>query len=143
MSELNDQLNGLLIDIGRSFLQYVGECWPWTVQSAERKAIAELVLRQSEDIARLANALDAAGHAIDFGTYPTEYTDKHFVTLDFLVNLLEENQRDVVAEAEAVKLSFSRNGDQSGLLNSTLETETGILQSLEGIAKQRAVGGRG
>ena len=141
MSESNDRLNGLLIDVGRSFLQYVGECWPWTVDSASetRQLINELVGLQSENVARLADYLDSVGHTIDFGTFPTEYTDKHFVALDYLIDLLVENQRNVIAEVEAVSASFDQSSDVSWLLDSTLAIESNILDSLGVIAEKRVV----
>lgn len=100
--ELNRQMNRLLIDMGRSLLQYVGECWPWTGEekAAERRAVAGLVRRQQRQIGRLVDFLSRRDWPIDFGSYPTEYTDLHYVALDYLLGQLIYNETELAREAE-------------------------------------------
>ena len=128
----NAQLNHLLITIGRSLLQYVGESWPWTSEDSDeaRRKLTELVDRQQQSVGALASLLNAREWAIDFGTYPTDYTDLHFIALDFLLAQLVENQEAVV---DVLKQSAELNGDgeASQLMAGIVEAESAILSELQ------------
>ena len=91
-SQNNSQLNFLLINLGRSLLQYVEECWPWSGNETHGNPLDALVIAQKETIARLTDLLIQRRWNIDFGSYPTEYSDLHFVALDYLLLQLIENQ---------------------------------------------------
>lgn len=103
---LYSSLNHLLIQLGRSLLQYVGECWPWVGPDAEsqkeRVAIEEMIEKQKRQTAKLVNYLQDAEWLIDHGTYPTEYTDLHYVALDFLLDQLIQNQLALAEDAQHV-----------------------------------------
>lgn len=137
MSEVNHRLNDLVVEIGRSFLQYVGENSPWTLtKDAERRQVLTgLVKQQSQSVARLVELLDSDGHTIEFGSYPTEYTDKQFLSLDYLQRDMLENQKGVVD-----LLRSTRDGveceDLAAQLDAILESETQVLASLESLAKK-------
>ena len=96
------ELNQLLIHLGRSLLQYVGESWPWTDShsNVEQRKLNELVARQQQFIERLAELLVRRDWAIDFGAYPTEYTDLHYVALDYLLDLLILDQEALLADVD-------------------------------------------
>ena len=54
-------LNSVLIDMSRSFLQYIAECWPWVdvveqAQSVERQVMV-IAARQRQDVADIASLL--------------------------------------------------------------------------------------
>lgn len=128
-------LNQLLIDVGRSLLQYVGECWPWTSRDDEplREAIIELVVVQNEQARRLTDLLLDRDWDIDFGTYPTEYTDLHYVALDYLLSQLLANQTELCDQAESVLNSVGEDPEVRQLLgriHSELQTITRRLEQL-------------
>ena len=101
----NAALNELLIHLSRGFLQYIGECSPWSGDPTgnNEEQITQLVTRQREDIDALAELLDRRSWTIETGTYPTSNTDQHYLSLDYLLpqivasekNLLEISERDV------------------------------------------------
>ena len=70
----NTDLKQLLVNLGRSFLQYVGQCWPWTDvdAQAERETISSLVARQQAHIASLTDLLDRRDGSVDSGSFPME-----------------------------------------------------------------------
>jgi len=93
----NAILGDLLIELSRCLLQYVGEGWPWTAgDDTEQRTIDELVARQKQGVAKLADLLSSRRVAIDFGTYPTEFTDLQYLALDHLLGQLVESQRALV-----------------------------------------------
>lgn len=93
----NDRLNDVLIEAARSLLQYVGESWPWTSdeEADERATVERIVAEQRETVQRLAELLDARGHLINWGSYPSEYTSLHYVALDYLLDQLVAEQQSL------------------------------------------------
>jgi hypothetical protein len=133
-------LNQLLIDLARSLLQYVGECWPWSgsaTQDAQRK-IEELVEIQKQQVGELAELLDDAGWTIDKGSYPTEYTDLHYVALSFLLDQLIQNQRELVDEAKRTLAACQSHAEARRLVSEIQSAQYAILQDLEILAQTTA-----
>lgn len=120
-------LNPLIVAMGRSFLQYVGEAWPWADDSAlaRRETILSLVGRQQCDIAALVNAQMDAHIEVDFGAFPTEYTDLHYIDVDVLLAELIRNQKAVIDQLVAFGHA------DCPTLSRVLENERGILSELE------------
>ena len=138
----NAKLNDLLIVLGRSLLQYVGEAWPWTGYSDadERQKISELVDRQKVQIARLADFLARRHWTIDFGSYPTEYTDLHYVALDYLLRELIANQQAIVGQSGQTLLHCEDDDEAARLLNEIRSEQQAVLQQLQQLAARRKNG---
>ena len=79
-----------LISLSRSFLQYVSESWLWVDDSAKASGeqVSVLAERQRQDVADLARLLQDREWSIDYGAYPTEYTDMQFLSLSALFSQL-------------------------------------------------------
>ncbi|MBT6154811.1 MAG: hypothetical protein HOL01_02185 [Planctomycetaceae bacterium] len=93
----NSLIADLLIEQSRCLLQYAGECWPWMADDdAERSVIETMVARQQQGVARMANLLNGRRQTIDFGAYPTEFTDLQYLALSHLLGLLVESQQALV-----------------------------------------------
>lgn len=141
--EYNPELNRLLINLGRSLLQYVGECWPWTGADGEieRALILRIVDRQSEDVARLADLLVRRHWSVDFGTYPTDYTDLHYVALDFLLDQLIANEESLIGELEAgIETTAQDDPEAARLLRDIVSQERDNLTELRKLSGSRAAG---
>lgn len=130
-------LNDLLINVGRSLLQYVGECWPWNDANTqdERQTIERLVQEQKAQVARLAEFLQEAEWPIDFGSYPTEYTDLHYVALDYLLDQLIQNQLALVEDAKAVLPVCEGDAEAKHLVGDVLAVQQTIASELQTVAK--------
>jgi hypothetical protein len=135
----NHRLNDLLIDLGRSLLQYVGESWPWTGydEAKEQAAINTLVDGQKASVQSLAELLAGRGHFIEPGTYPTEYTSLHYVALDYLLSQLVEDQRELVEECAAVSGDAQDDPDAGPLLAQIADQAAAHLKTLEDLAAKR------
>lgn len=109
-------LNNVLIDMAHSFLQYVAESCPWVrleAQSVEEQ-VKVLAARQRQDVAELASLLTAREHHIDFGSFPTEYTDLQFLSLLGIMKLLVQSQEIVTQRIADAGISLSTAGDVEG-----------------------------
>ncbi len=98
----NTKLNQLVVDLGRSLLQFVGEVSPWTPNSAvtARDALARLVQGQRQDVVRLTELLVDRGCPVEFGAYPSVFTDLHFLALKSLLPRIISSQDTLVSELD-------------------------------------------
>lgn len=126
------KLNDLLIEIGRSLLQYVGESWPWVEPGHEqtRQMLDQLATEQRESAAALAHLLDARNETIDFGTYPTEFTSLHYVAVDFLLDKLVQNQDAIVRACEELAREAEDDPDAGEMLREIAAREQRHLDEL-------------
>ncbi len=126
------QLNDLLIQIGRSFLQYVGESWPWASLSSNetRQTLERLAAEQQQSVAALARVLTEAGQYIDFGTYPTSYTSLHYVDVNYLLDQLVQNQESIVKACESTARTAASEPMTSSLLQEIVVVERRHLDEL-------------
>ncbi len=131
-------LNDLLINLGRSLLQYVGECWPWTDPDTEdeHQKINELVAAQKRQVGQLAEMLIDAEWNVDYGTYPTEYTDLHYVALTYLLDQLIQNQQYLVEEARRTLLACEGDPEAKKLVGEIQSQQQTILHELEKLTQK-------
>lgn len=137
-AESSDRLNDLLIKIGRSLLQYVRESWPWTSagNSEARRTLERVAEAQIQDVAALVECLTARDHVIDFGTYPTEYTSLHYVSLDYLLSHVIADQEQVVHLCETVLTEQAAELEVVDLLRDLAARERQCLDTLRGLARR-------
>ncbi len=135
-------LNGVLIQMARSFLQYVSECSLWVAGDAASDEAQVLVLaaRQRQDVADIAALLDAREHHIDFGSFPTEYTDQQFLSLQSLMSGLKRSHESVCNRIGNAVVSLRTAGDtEAAELLATVEShERDILRGMSEIEKMLA-----
>lgn len=132
----NGKLNQLLVDIGRSLLQYVGECSAWTSPSwAEKEHEFEsLVALQKEHVRQLVDLLMERGWSIDFGGFPATYTDLHFLSLKYLLKLTIESQKAVVFELDEAVHTCIDDPEGAALIREILTSERQISERLQSLA---------
>lgn len=133
----NRELNDVLISVGNSLLQYVGECWPWTPEDAAsiHPAMESLIERQKQQIARIVDLLVARAWPIEFGTYPTDYTDLHFVALDYLLPQLVDGEQALIDELEQARLRCSDDPEAQTLLAEIQDQQREIVLGLQDIQR--------
>ena len=140
--ERNQELNGLLVDVYRSLLQYAVEAWPWTAADAEvgLAAVRELAARQAGHAADIVDLLASRNWVVDFGIYPTDYTDLHYVALSYFLRLLEASQQELVAEIEQT-LERCRDDERAAhAVSRLLESQRDIVKSLKELRQQAPSG---
>lgn len=109
----DSRINSVLISLSRSFLQYVSESWMWVDDSAKSigEQVSVLAARQRQDVADLARLLQDREWSIDFGAYPTEYTDMQFLSLSALFNQLKFAQSMIDDKLSAAVAELRALGD--------------------------------
>lgn len=134
----NAVLADVVIDLSRCLLQYVGESWPWTASDeAEQQVIDNLVARQQQSVAKLADILHRRRNFIDFGAYPTEFTDLQYLALDHLLDQLVTSERALVDALGQAVTAVAGDDEAQAALESSLTVERDNLGRLEELAASR------
>ncbi|HUG92367.1 MAG TPA: ferritin-like domain-containing protein [Planctomycetaceae bacterium] len=133
----NAELNELLVLLGRSLLQYVGESWPWAGPDEEdvQRAVDALAARQREHEAQIAALLAERDWNIDFGTYPTEFTDLHYVALDYLLAELVAHEGGMTREIEALARRCADDAEAAPLAERVLADHRDEVRQLETLVR--------
>ena len=130
-------LNGILIQMARSFLQYVSECSLWVAgdDASDEAQIIALAARQRQDVSEIAALLDAREFHIDFGSFPTEYTDQQFLSLCSCMSNLKRSHETVCNRISSAVVSLRTAGDvEAAELLTTIELhERDILRAMSEI----------
>lgn len=132
-------LNGVLIQLARSFLQYVSESSPWVASNAasDEAQVMVLAARQRQDVAEIAALLDSREHYVDFGSFPTEYTDQQFLSLQSIMGGLVRSHGAVCDRISSSIVSLRAAGDviATDLLTTVESHERDILRAMNEIEK--------
>ncbi|MEO1994486.1 MAG: hypothetical protein ABGZ17_04350 [Planctomycetaceae bacterium] len=126
------ELKQLLITVARSFLQYADEACLWSSSAAPH--LAKLAAGQRQDVVRIVTHLQQFAPGVEFGTYPTSYTDLHFISLEFLVHQLVRNQTGLVNQIEGLLGAAIEDASESSLLADMLSNEREILDGIKQLA---------
>lgn len=135
-------LNNTLIQMACSFLQYVAESWPWVSTEANsiEPQVQVLAARQRQNVGEIVNLLTAREHFIDFGSFPTEYTDQQFLALQTLIIRLKASQSLICQRIALAVESLKTAGDaEAANLLKTIEAhEQDILKALGEVEQELA-----
>ncbi len=135
-------LNNVLIQMACSFLQYVGESWPWVSLegSSIELQVRALAARQRQNVGEIVALLTNREQYIDFGSFPTEYTDQQFLSLEALASRLKVSQKLICDRVSDAITSLATAGDAEGaeLLKVVDSHENHILKSLGEIERDLA-----
>ncbi len=135
----NERLNELLISLYRSLLQYVAESSVWTDVQSEANAMAmqHIAAEQRQGVGRLTDLLIQRGCVVDFGVYPTEFTDLHYLALDFLYEQLEADETRLIARIEQAQAAASGDHAAAALLAELAAAEKSRLLNLRALANRQ------
>ncbi len=138
-NQLVTQLNNLLINIDKSLLQYAGEVSLWTAIDAEeeREVYHSLVARQKSNCGAILEIILNRRWELTQGTYPTAYTDLHFVAFDYLAAEIAKNEQMIVENIKETKNMFSEDAEVSALLDRVLEDTLDNIQQLNKVSSNR------
>lgn len=132
-SHVNSLLNDVLITLNRSLLQYLRECSPWTAtnEAELQQTVKQLVKQQKSEVSQLTELLTARRSHVDFGLYPTEYTDLQFLSLSYLLHETLENAQKGLTFIADTESAITDDADASRLLRQTHATQQDIVNQLE------------
>lgn len=133
-------LNELLHVEYRSFPMYLMEACPWTHEGDQKaaEALDNIVADQKLMAQRIAEFILDSGGRVEPGEYPTEFTDTHFLSLDFLLKELLRYQRQDVAAIERIAAQLSDVRAARELAEETLGMERAHLEAVDALLAQPA-----
>lgn len=131
--EHNSKLNELVVDLGRSLLQYSAEVSPWAKSGALADEMSRLAARQRESVSKIVDLLVDRGWSVDFGAYPTDYGDLHFLAWNYFVPKLEQSQEALVAELDEAVHTCIDDYDAVKVLRDVLAEERQIETALKAL----------
>lgn len=134
-----DALNSLVRIQSRSLPTYLMDARPWAApkETQGEEILSSIAGDQATLVDELADEIMSRGGIVDRGVFPTEFTDLHDLSIDFLMKMVARDQQrniDVIQQAIA-----NLNGDQEAF---------GLGQRVLGAAKahldmiQEYVGGQ-
>jgi hypothetical protein len=132
----NDLLNNVLAVMARSLLQYAMHAGLWITDRSKGTLVAvdDLIAGQSGRVQQLSNLLDGRRWTIDFGEFP-DFTDLHYLSLEFVLPHLVENERSVVQTIESAQVQCTSDDEGAALLGEILAGERATLAKLEELAR--------
>ncbi len=135
-----DLLSRLLAIEYRSFPMYLTDASPWTHHGDEKatEVLSNIVADQKSMAQRIGEfILDSRGR-METGEYPMEFTDTHFLSLDFLIKELLRYQRGDLAAIRQIVTQLADDRTARELAEETLGMERAHLESLEALVSQAA-----
>lgn len=133
-------LNQLLHVEYRSFPMYLTEASPWMDRGDEKaaEALDNIVADQKLMTGRIAEFIMDSGGRIEPGEYPMEFTDTHFLSLDFLLGEVLRYQRQDIAAIEFIAEQLSEVRAARELAEETLGMEHAHREAIEALIAQPA-----
>lgn len=130
-------LNHVLRDLSSCFLQYVGEVWPWTSAGPEGDrllgSVMQCVERQRESIGLIADYLAPRQDRVEFGHFSAEFTDLHYVSLQFLLKRLIAGQKQLVESIDRSNMLSAAVNDSHEILQKVSDNERANLAALQAL----------
>jgi len=130
---VHEVLNELLRLQMRSLPQYLESTSFWAERGEQqaKDAVSRIVEDQRQMGQRIAKLIESRGKTVSAGEFSMSYTDLHFLSIDYLLKrIMEEQQRDIpVIENMAAELSDDQ--EARTLVEEVLGSEKAHLESLE------------
>jgi Arc/MetJ-type ribon-helix-helix transcriptional regulator len=98
-----------------------------------------MAARQRQFIARLVDLLSKRRAAVDFGVYP-DYSEFHYVSLDYLIGKLVVDEERLVAELEAAQKGLEDDPEAARVVAEILAAEKEHLAQLRDLAAKAPAG---
>ncbi|HVX13951.1 MAG TPA: hypothetical protein VHC22_22395 [Pirellulales bacterium] len=124
----------------RSFPSYLTDACPWTHEGDERAAqtLGNIAADQKGMAQRVVEFILDVGGRVEPGEFPMEFTDTHFLSLDFLLKELLRYQRQDVATLERIVMQLGDARAARELAEETLGMERAHLEAIEALVGQPA-----
>ena len=125
-------LNDLLNRLSRSWLQYIGEAWPWTSsEDAERlEKFQGLVRRQKFAAERIADLLTDRSAVFSQCSYPFDGSQVNYVTLDYVRPRIVVDEQTILAALKATGEALQGDAEALRLIEQVTADEEQTLAEL-------------
>jgi hypothetical protein len=135
-------LSHVLATLYRSLPMYLTQVDPWARHGdvRPREVLATIVADQRRDCHRIAELILDRYSRVELGEFPMEFTDLHFLSLDYLVGELVRHQKQDIATLEQCIVRLEHDPAGRSLTQEVLGSERAHLEMLEELANQPAAG---
>ena len=128
----------MLRELSSCFLQYAGDCWPWSSSGADgtklQAVVGQCVARQRQSIERIAEYLAARQSRVEYGHFSADFTDLHYVSLHFLLKHLISSQALIVESLNRAVTTLPGGDESQELLIAVRQNEQENLAALKAAA---------
>ena len=127
-----DLLNALVQMHCRSLPMYLASAAPWTTseQTVGRALLQSIIADQGEIVDKFADVILQRDGIVERGAFPTEFTDLHDLSLDYLMHEMAEKQATNVKAIERATELLAGDDDALELCQRTLGVAKAHLDSL-------------
>ncbi len=122
---------------GRSFLQYIGNAFPWAppAQEGEVTAVRTMADEEQNELTDLVQFMVKNRITPPYlGAYPTTFTSMNFTSIDFLLPVLIQAEHDGIKALEA-DIARLMDLDARGELAALLDAKKRHLDDLTALAR--------
>lgn len=121
-----------------SLAQYLGESWPWTHRddAAAQELVRSIMADERRWAEQLASLIDERGGVARTGNYPTQFTDTHFLALDFMLRRLADSLGDSLPSLHRDTADARDDSLLESLLAQMIERKRGQIDALGRLAEQ-------
>ncbi len=125
-------LTELLNRLSRSWLQYIGEAWPWAPSESEDRleAFRALVRRQEFSAERVASLLTDREAVVKVRSYPFDGTTLNYVTLDYVKPRLVADEKEIIAELKSAAVGLKDDAEALRLVEQITTDAEQLLSEL-------------
>jgi bacterioferritin (cytochrome b1) len=126
-------LNRTLGLVARSFPQYVAYARPYLPPGSEYlfDTLHDVAKDQTFMVERIAETISGAGYVPDLGEFPMDFTSKHDLGIDCLLDYAIERQRPDIDQLHVLSESLSTAAVSRTLVDETLGMAIAHLELLE------------
>ena len=129
-------LNRLSVAHSRSLPVYLQYAPPWLEKGNEEvtTVLEQIVSDQEATVDRIGTMIQSAGEDVDPGKFPIAFTGLHDLSIEYLVSLMLEGQREIISISEQAISELAADAMAQAVAQESLGAAKAHLDSLLEIA---------
>lgn len=135
-SQTCSSLNRLSVAHSRSLTVYLQYAPPWLEKGHEEvtTVLEQIVRDQEATVDRIGTMIQSAGEDVDPGKFPISFTGLHDLSIEYLVTLMIEGQREIISISEQAVSELAADAMAQAVAQESLGAAKAHLDSLLEIA---------
>jgi hypothetical protein len=129
-------LNRLSVAHSRSLTVYLQYAPPWLKKGHEEVPVVleQIVRDQEATVDRIGTMIQSAGEDVDPGEFPISFTALHDLSIEYLVSLMIEGQREIISISEQAVSELAADAMAQAVAQEAVGAAKAHLDSLQEIA---------
>lgn len=135
-SQTCSSLNRLSVAHSRSLTVYLQYAPPWLEKGHEEvtTVLEQIVRDQEATVDRIGTMIQSAGEDVDPGKFPISFTGLHDLSIEYLVSLMIEGQREIISISEKAVSELAADAMAQAVAQEAVGAAKAHLDSLLEIA---------